>query len=387
MVQSKMKNIIIYLTTSLLILSCQEKIQEMAAEKQFLTLTKDQVAAMDIGLAPIKNKAVMPIVFATGKIDLLPNSKAFLTSNIKGKVERILVKEGDRVKAGQPIIEITSMELIQLQQDYLAAMNEVEFLETEYERQKELRKSNVGALAEFQRKESEYFKAKNTVEAIKEKLKLLGIDMSRLVKHKTADIVNKLYIQSPINGSVFKITASIGSTVETTMPLAEIIDLSKIHANIDVYENDVDQVHVGQIVDIDFINLATPNILGKVEKILESIDPETRAIPVHVSLKIPQGSTVLPEMLLKVKITGKPTSGTKPVVSKAGLLQEGELYYVYYALPLEDGNYEFHKIKANLGESTETESEFTPGLPLPKNALLIQKNVYLVDAEARKQGY
>ncbi len=375
---------IAYILFFLACCACQKNTSTESATSPFLELTQEQLKSMEITLAPAKMQALQPIVFATGKVALQPNNQAIISSNIGGKIDRIFVVEGDKIQLGQPLFTITSMPLIELQQSYLAARNDMNFLKMEHERLSILRQSDIASLSEFQQVEAKYLNAKNTEESIREKLKLLGMDINQLTDKEKPNVVNSLVIRSPIAGSVFKEFVTPGSTIEPNTVLADIINLNKIYADIDVYEQDLDQIQLGQEVTIEFINKSISKTTGIVRHIVNSIDPESRAIKLHVDFTAPKGAIVLPEMAVKVKIIGKKAKEKKLTIPAAALLQEGELNYVYYAIP-KGGKWEFHKSKVNLGENDGTYTEVHFADPLPAKAEVVQQNVYLIDAENKKR--
>jgi cobalt-zinc-cadmium efflux system membrane fusion protein len=380
-----MKNILLIISI-LFITACntESKKQEHEVSKS-LELTDKQLETMDVTLDKIKMQTIQPIVYATGKLDLVPNSKAIVSSNIEGKVEKILVVEGGFVEKGDPLLIVNSMELIELQQNYLTARNEAALLSNEYERQKQLRSRNIGSLAEFQTTETKYLIAKNTEESIGEKLKLLGVGLAQLQNKENSNVINQLNITAPITGYVFKLHAILGMSVDSKTEMVEIINLTKFHADIDVYEKDIDLIHEGQKVEIEFINQSIPKAEGVITYILKSIDPETRAVPVHVNFYPPKNTIVLPEMAVKVKITGKAGNELKPTIPLSALLQQGELFYIYYAIKNGD-KYQFKKIKVSVGENDGNFTEITYSETLPKEALIVYQNAYMVDAEAKKKG-
>jgi membrane fusion protein, heavy metal efflux system len=375
----------LYLVTLCTLLACQKIEEKIKNDNEFLQLKEDQLKSMEITLEPIMQRSIQPIVFATGKVALLPNSQASISSNIGGKVERVHVVEGDHVKEGQSLFTITSMAFIELQQNYLTARNDMEFLKQEHERLAILRKGDVASLSEFQSVQNKYANARSNEESLREKLKLLGIDMQLLSNTEHPNVVNKLEIKSPMSGSVFKVFASPGKNIESNTPLAEVLNMGKIYADVDVYEQDLDQVQEGQAVEMEFINKSIAKTIGIVKHIVTSIDPESRAVKVHVDFSVPKGATVLPEMAVKVKITGKKTKATKPTMPLSALLQEGELFYVYYAIP-KGKKWEFHKSKVSIGENNGTLTEVNMPEQIPADAQVVTQNVYLVDAESKKRG-
>lgn len=367
---------------------CTSKPEEETTTEvpSYLELSEKQLATMNIPVGKITFQAIQPVVYATGKVALLPNGEAIVSSNIAGKVEKILVVEGQDVKKGQPLCILTSMDLIELQQQYLIARNELALLELEYGRQKELRKNEVGSLADFQTIESKYMTSKNTVESIEEKLKLLGLDMDQLKNKDQSNVVNRIEIVSPMDGSIYKLPAVVGMSAQTNTVLFEIVNLSKFHADIDVYEKDLDLLSEGEQVEIEFVNKGIPKVTGNIEHIIESIDPESRAVPVMVNFYPPKGKFVFPEMAVVVKIQGKASKEIKPTVPMSALMQEGELFYIYYAIK-KDKIYQFHKCKVTPGENNDVFTEITYKDSIPEDAVVVMENTHLILAESNKKGF
>lgn len=363
--------------------SCSEEIKTETTTKSF-SLNKKQMSVMNIGLSPVLKTRIQPIVVTTGKVSMAPNSVAIVSTNIRGKISEILVREGAHVAKGQPLLRISSMEFIELQQNYLSAKNDAQLMTLEYERQRKLRQENIGALAEYQAVESKYFSALNTVESIGEKLKLLGVNLDDYNDRSKANVKNTITLVSPISGSVFKIKSTIGMFVDPTTELVEVYNLDKLYADIDIYEKDIDLISEGQPVTIEFLNQNAPKVTGNITYILKAIDPAAKAVPVHVSFTPPKDVNVLPEMGVKVRIEGKASKQPVIAVPQSALLQEGELFYVFLAEAGSNESYQFKKVKVLLGDSDGKLVEIKTGEGIIEGSSVVNENVYLINAERKK---
>ncbi|MCU0416972.1 MAG: efflux RND transporter periplasmic adaptor subunit [Cytophagaceae bacterium] len=378
-----MKFYILIILVSIGLFSCSEVKKEVVSSKPF-TLSEKQLKGMNISLTATQKITIQPMVVSTGKVSMAPNSSAIISTNIRGKISEILVREGTYVTKGQPLLRISSIEFIELQQSYLSAKNEAQLLTLEFERQKKLREDNIGALADFQAVESKYYNALNTVESIGEKLKLLGVDVTEYNHKSTANVKNTLTITSPISGSVFKIKSTLGMFVDPTTDLVEVYNLEKLYVDLDIYEKDIDLVQIGQDVTIEFLNQNVPKVKGKVTFVLNAIDPMAKAIPVHASFIPPKGSNILPDMGVKALLVGKASTTPVIAVPNAALLQEGELFFVFIAMPKENATYQFKKVKVILGDSDGVWTEVKVGEGIDKGTLVVSENVYLINAERKK---
>ena len=117
-------------------------------------------------------------------------------------------------------------DFIVLQEEFAEVANRLEYLEQEFERQKELFENNVGAGRDFQQAKSEYNTAKTKYEGLKSRLQLINLSPAKI---KEGIISNTVSILSPINGFINEVNIKVGSYVDAKDILLEITDNSAIH--------------------------------------------------------------------------------------------------------------------------------------------------------------
>ena len=360
--------------------------KKVVTKKQldYLELDKKQLELMDIQIADVVEKDIRPIIYANGFVGAKPNLEAKVTSNITGQIEKIYVLEGSIVKKGETLMSISSMEFIQVQQDYMKAYQDALFLEKEYNRQSELRKADVGSVADFQSTESKYYAAISMEKALRSKLILLGVDPDKLKDPKTADIRLEKYITSPISGYVYALPISIGARADLGVILANIIDLSELSADIYCYEKDLDKIVENESVEIEFVNKNIPHVSGKIRSIERSLDELSRSITIHAIFKAPKGYLVVPEMAIQAKIQsnipGKPTIA----VPSSAIFAEADYSYIFIVQPTTSDKYKIEKIKVRLGSSDGNLTEVFPANLNIKGLKVASLNVFSLDTEYKK---
>jgi membrane fusion protein, heavy metal efflux system len=387
-----MKNILFYITTATIITlaSCHGNKEAKESNNDSLdfvvSLSKAEMTRMDIRTGMISKGVISIVIRGTGKIKITPNCDAIVSSCIPGKVTKIYALEGQTLKKGQPIFNFSSFELIELQQSYLVSKNDANFYKLEYDRQKELRTKNIGSLADFQSIESKYYTAISNKESLGEKLLLIGINPSRLEEEKENFITNSIDIASPIDGYLFKLSVTMGQRIEQNAELAKIVDLSSMYAEVNVFEKDVDLLNEGQEVFVDFVNESLEHQTGYIYNISRSIDPDTRSIKVYVRFKNLTSSKILPGMAIKTEIRGTRALSDKHfIIPVTGLLQEGELYYIFIVKGESSKDLTFKKTKVFLGENDGDHSEITLAEKTTDSINIVTQNVYLVNNELSKK--
>jgi RND family efflux transporter MFP subunit len=357
-------------------------------QTDFVELTPQELKTMEIELATPGTQPIVSNIYLNGKVTSLPNLSASVSSNVEGKVEKVFVTKGSIVRKGQPLMVLSSMELIELQNDYLAAKSEMDFYAVEFRRQEELIKSNVGALADFQVTEAKYNAAISREKALRAKLQLLDIDADQFKNPKTSVITPSVTIKSPIDGYVTELPVTIGMLASVQTKLAEIVDTNQLYAEIFVYEKDLDLITEGQEVEIDFINAAFDNVMGKVMSISRAINTETRAVTAFVQFAAHKGDLVLPGMNVRAVVLNK--EGTKGAVTVpvSALMKEDDQIYVFAGAnkPNAKGKFKIMKYKVEVGSTSDTLAEIIFPNGAPPNIVVAKTNVMVLETQRRQMS-
>lgn len=382
----KFSNLVLFLSGSLFF-SCNkvEEKKDVLNSPTYIELTDDQFTLMDIAQAPIENKSIHPIVMANGRIGVNNNFEAKMSTNVSGRIERLFVQEGSLVQKGDPVLTISSLEFVQLQQDYMKAYSEAMYLEKEYNRQLELRSADVASVADFQSIEAKYYSALATEKAYKAKLAVLRKDATELQDPKYAKISLEKMIYSPISGYVYKMPAKIGMRANPEMTLVDIVDLNELRAEVFLYEKDLDKIEEGGEVEIRFINKNIPAVHGTIKFINRSIDDLNKTVMLIVSFEKPKNALILPEMFINARVKGKSKSAIKQSVPVTALFEEGNQQSIFTILPFEGKNV-IKKIKVKLGEMDDEYAQIIPEVPLDEGCKVAVKNLLVLDAELKKMG-
>lgn len=242
------------------------------------TLNKEQIASVGITWGSLEYKSLSSTVKVNGQLSVPNNNKANATSLYGGVIKTLLVQLGDYVRKGQTIASISNPQYIQLQEEYLTVSSQIVLAEQELQRQQELNASNAGAGKNLQAARTTMNTLRTRRASLQQQIELMGIDINNLTDESLKSV---LLVKSPINGTVSNVFAKIGSYVDVSSPVVEIVDNSSLHLDLQVFEKDLPQVKIGQVIDFMLTNNPGVTYKAKVFRIGSSFENDSKSITVH----------------------------------------------------------------------------------------------------------
>lgn len=257
----------------------QTKTKENSYESYYAVLSDKQLANSSIKLGNYKNVEFTDVIEVSGNIEIPPSSQETITPVFSGIIRDLNLIVGQKVAKGQFLFSIENPELISLQQEFASLSEQLTFLKNDFERQLSLFKENVSTEKKYLKAESDYKSHLANYNGLKKKIQLLGINTSDVLK---GDFKSKYKINAPISGYISKIEKLNGSFVSHTDQVAIIVDKSKAHLSLNVYENDIAKIKKGQKVIFktsdDIHHNATVHLLSP------AIDPIAKSLSVHADI-------------------------------------------------------------------------------------------------------
>ncbi len=353
-------------------------------EENTIEFTAAQYKTADIELGKIENKQISGTIKVNGKLDVPPQQMVSISVPLGGFLKTTTLLQGSKVKRGQIIATMENLEFIQMQEDYLEAKNQFEFAKTDYERQVDLAKENVNAQKTLQQAKTTYSTWQTKANGLREKLKMINIDLASLESGKISSTIN---LYSPINGYVTQVNVNIGKFVNPSDILFEIVDTEHLHAELTVFEKDVPKLKIGQKVRFTLANetkerKATVYLLGREI----SVD---RTIRIHCHID-KEDTDLLPGMYLKAVVE---TGGVEvPALPDRSIIDYQGRKYIFYQLAdqphgaMKDeseerhaAEYHFTMIEVQIGNSEMGYTEVTLPADFPtETARIVIKNAYAI---------
>ncbi|MFC4740464.1 efflux RND transporter periplasmic adaptor subunit [Flavobacterium ponti] len=347
---------IFLLSSFLLILnSCGEKKTEEEHEEEKseteVALTKTQFETVGIEMGSIEMKNLNTIIKANGYTTVPPQNRADVSTLIGGVVKDIFVLEGTYVAKGKTLATLQNLEVAEMQEDYNAAVANIEYLQLEYNRQKTLSEEDVNPRKVFQEVKAKLAVERARSQAAKNKLQALNVSLS--------GNSSLIPIIAPISGYVGKIGITKGTFADTGISLFEVIDNTQMHLDLNVFEKDLGKISIGQEVDFVLTNQSNKVIKGKIFGINKSFSNESKSVAVHAKINESDTKGLISGMYVAANINI--TNQTVQALPKDAVVRNGDKYYIYiqeeHVEETPKGKKETHVHKE--GESHNHEEETT----------------------------
>lgn len=321
------------------------KSQTLEIKQQIATLEKE-ITAIDPSYAKKKVNAVLVTAmkmtpeYFSHKIDVRGSVQSRMnvtvSAEIPGKVESVLVKEGQKVKKGDLLFT----------QDGDIISNNIAELETALElativakKQENLYEQNVGT-------EIQYLQAKNNKESLER----------RLATAKSQ--LRQARVRAPFPGTIDRVDVKVGEMAQPGMPLVRIVNPNDVHVSADVSERFISKFKKGDPVDIYFPTL-DKTIKSTVTSVGQVINAENRTFEMEINLP-PLGFAVRPNQVVVLSLVDYETSSALKVPTKI-VLRDNKGNYIYGLEKSEDKTIA-KKVYVEPGISFNNETEILSGL-------------------------
>ncbi len=251
--------------------------EESSSANKEVELNEAQYLASEISFGTFSTKNLSEVINATGYTKLPPQNQAEVSVYVSGIVKTINIIEGQYVKKGQVIATIESPEFTRIQEQYLTTKSNLEYLRLEYERQRILSSEGVNSQKQFQKAKADYDAERARYNSLLQQLNTMNINPNH-------GAVSTVPVVAPISGYVTEVDIKIGSNVQAGTALTTIVDNSKLHVDLLVYEKDLQKVKVGQKVRFVLTNQDNSEIIGQIFSIGKAFENETKSVAVHADI-------------------------------------------------------------------------------------------------------
>jgi cobalt-zinc-cadmium efflux system membrane fusion protein len=315
------------------------------------------------------------LVMLLGELAVDQRGYAEVGTPAAARVTRLLVNEGQVVRSGQALAELTSPELGRERAAYLSAGARLKLAEAALERKRGLAAENIVPLREVQEAESAVGEARAALRASRAAIAGFGVDPP--ADDGDAATSSSFVLRSPVAGAVIERTAVIGQMLDPSVPAFRIGNLSMLWLTVHAFERDAVRIRLGVSARLSFPALPGQDFSGTVTMVGRHVERESRTVQVRVEVKN-RDNLLRPGMsataTLPVGESGAPIL-TVPVASVQRVRNEWSVF-----LPKDATHFEIRRI--GRGRDLAGEVEILSGVRAGET--IVVDGAFLLKAQAEK---
>lgn len=229
----------------------------------------------------------------TGKVAFDENHTQRVASPIDGRATRVHVEQGDRVKAGQVLVELSSPSIGQLQADVRKAEQDVALTGKSLNRVRGLLDAGAVPGKELAQAEADHEKARADLASASARFGSMNLALGG----------GGAGIRAQVEGTVVERRVLVGQEVraDQAQPLLTVTDLSTVWVLGDLFEQDLGVVRAGSEVTVTVAAYPGATFPGKVTLVSDVVDPATRTLKLRCEVKNPE-LKLKPEMFARISL-------------------------------------------------------------------------------------
>ncbi|MGC2517697.1 MAG: efflux RND transporter periplasmic adaptor subunit [Burkholderiales bacterium] len=285
-----------------------------------LRLSEAETTQAGIVVEAIQPQRVAGRLVLTANIAANQNRMAHVAPRIEGRLIEVNANLGDRVKAGQALAVIDSIQMGEARAEYRRARSELKLSESAFQRADSLFREQVVPQRQWLEAKSAYERAQASAEAATERLRMLGGLPDTGESH--------FVVTAPFAGIVIEKKAVLGELAKSENSLFTVADLSTVWIEADVAEKDLDKLAVGAVATVTVSAFPDDVFKGRVGYIASVIDRQTRTVKARIQVPNRDGKLRL-DMFAKAAVEFAESREALVLPQEAVvLLQGGPVVYV-----------------------------------------------------------
>jgi len=314
---------------------------------------------MNLRLAKVEHRAISSVIRAFGKVTYAQDKQFSVNTKINGWVEKLYVNTlGQKIRKGEPLLEIYSPQLISTQEEYLLALNNLEKLgSSPYESIR----TNAEKMVSLSKNRLEYWDIP--------KAAIENLD-------KTGEARRTILLRSQVAGIVTHKSVVEGDKIGPGMDLFHIADLSKVWVEVSVYESELPFIKKGQRAELELDHMLGARLEGTVDFIYPYLDQKARVNNVRLIFNNPD-SSLKPGMFATVRIYTQ-VEGESIAIPTESIIHSGQRKLVFVTKG--DGKFEPREVKIG-AESNDGFIQILSGLFMDE--MVVVSGQFLLDSESQ----
>jgi cobalt-zinc-cadmium efflux system membrane fusion protein len=301
----------------LLVQSCETKDKKPEADKGYV-IPDTVMKALRIDTVSIRQ--LVTAITLTGKVDANEDNVIPVYSLVSGNVSDIKVNLGDKVSAGQTLAVVRSQEMAQYSSDLINAETNLDIANKNLAKTLDM---FHGGLAS----------APDTLAArvgVQQAIAELS-RVHRVLQINGGNSQGDFVVRAPISGFVVQKGATNNMTIrsDNSTSLFTISDLKNVWILANVYESNISLIHQGENVDVTTLAYPGRIFKGKIDKVMNVLDPTSKVMKVRVVLPNPDYA-LKPEMYASITVSDQENKQCLSVPSSAVIFDHSQNYVLVF---------------------------------------------------------
>lgn len=309
-----------------------------------ISITEEQFLTGNMAIGEPSKMKFDELVECTGNIVIEPSGTIMISTPLPGLIRQIKCKEGSDVGAGQLLFILGGNDFIELQKDFAETESQLKRVKSEYDRVKSLYDEKVGAEKDLIMAESEYKAANARYSALRMKIKMLGLDETKI---SDGSFYESFSIRSPINGYLSRIDVAVDQYADQQTPLAELLDLNKMEVRMSVFEKDLGNLVENQKVEFNLLGKTPKIYIATLKSIGKDVEHDSKTVYCYADIDDSRHAGFVNNAYVEASVITNSDSVT--AVPEEAVLKSDDNSYLLEFVKSENGNYYLQKTKVNPG--------------------------------------
>ena len=242
-------------------------------------LTEEQMQRLGIAVDSARGGRATSTIERPATVMFDPDRTAQVGPRVEGQVVRVTADLGERVREGETLAILSSVELGRARSAYQTALARLATERRTYEREQQLRADSISSEADLLEAQAQFEEAQAELGAAREALRLYGLSDEEIESQEShGEPLSHFHVRSPISGVVQEREASPGETVGPQDTPFHVADPSRMWAMIDAYERDARALEEGQPVTLTVRSRSGETFGGTIDFVSYALDEESRTL-------------------------------------------------------------------------------------------------------------
>ncbi|MFZ5477161.1 MAG: efflux RND transporter periplasmic adaptor subunit [Myxococcota bacterium] len=335
-----------------------------------LRVSSDLKRDLRVSTAPVRAEAGADRVVLLGEVVVHEDALATVAAPLPARVARVRVATGASVSAGDPLVDLESVEVGRARADLLGARAQSLRATSALERKRGL--GDVVSRAELEAAEADAAVASAELRSAEAALSALGVGTAL-----PDPVDGRFTLRAPIGGTVLERSVSVGQVVDAEEVLFRVADLTRLQVEAHAFERDAVRLQPGGHADVALSALPGSTFASSVSRVGGEVDVTSRTVAVRLDLA--PDPNLRPGMAATATVDAAASGDPVVTVPAAALQRFGGGWVVF--VPKDEDTYEIRPVGRgrDLGSAVEVLSGLSAG------ETVVLDGAFLLKAEAEKR--